>query len=289
MKIGNQIRHRRTELNLSRGELANKIQVTPSAIANYENGISYPKPDILVALMNALEVDANYLYRDYLSPRTIQRLYRNVLRPEEKESILKYRELSESRKSLVRLIIDEEYKRMNQSEYINLPFYRPGIRKAHSGFLFQDTNQTIRVRREHIPKDSDFCFRVLIDRYQPVFQKNDIMAVQRINASHNEIGLFWFNGIYYIRILSQEGSIRRLRSLNVIDPDIVVNEQEQLSVKSWEKFTEAMRFAELVKKMRQYPNTRLKSNKKAESCAIFGTRFCFFIFIPEQIPVLSLH
>ena len=107
MKIGNQIRHRRTELNLSRGELANKIQVTPSAIANYENGISYPKPDILVALMNALEVDANYLYRDYLSPRTIQRLYRNVLRPEEKESILKYRELSESRKSLVRLIIDE--------------------------------------------------------------------------------------------------------------------------------------------------------------------------------------
>ena len=54
MKIGNQIRHRRTELNLSRGELANKIQVTPSAIANYENGISYPKPDILVALMNAL-------------------------------------------------------------------------------------------------------------------------------------------------------------------------------------------------------------------------------------------
>ena len=55
MKIGNQIRHRRTELNLSRGELANKIQVTPSAIANYENGVSYPKPDILVALMNALD------------------------------------------------------------------------------------------------------------------------------------------------------------------------------------------------------------------------------------------
>ena len=55
-------------------------------------------------LMNALEVDANYLYRDYLSSRTIQRLYRNVLRPEEKESILKYRELSESRKMEVLLV-----------------------------------------------------------------------------------------------------------------------------------------------------------------------------------------
>ena len=42
MEIGKQIRHRRTELNLSRSELANKIHVTPSAIANYENGVSYP-------------------------------------------------------------------------------------------------------------------------------------------------------------------------------------------------------------------------------------------------------
>lgn len=158
MKIGNQIRHRRTELNLSRGELANKIQVTPSAIANYENGISYPKPDILVALMNALEVDANYLYRDYLSPRTIQRLYRNVLRPEEKESILKYRELSESRKSLVRLIIDEEYKRMNQSEYINLPFYRPGIRKAHSGFLFRTPIKLFESAESIFPKTAISAF-----------------------------------------------------------------------------------------------------------------------------------
>ena len=57
MEIGKQIRRRRTELNLSRGELANKIHVTPSAIANYENGVSYPKPDILVALMNALDID----------------------------------------------------------------------------------------------------------------------------------------------------------------------------------------------------------------------------------------
>ena len=158
MKIGNQIRHRRTELNLSRGELANKIQVTPSAIANYENGISYPKPDILVALMNALEVDANYLYRDYLSPRTIQRLYRNVLRPEEKESILKYRELSESRKSLVRLIIDEEYKRMNQSEYINLPFYRPGIRKAHSGFFFRTPIKLFESAESIFPKTAISAF-----------------------------------------------------------------------------------------------------------------------------------
>ena len=44
--IGNKIRKRRQELNMSRVQLAEAVQVTPSAIANYENGISYPKPDI---------------------------------------------------------------------------------------------------------------------------------------------------------------------------------------------------------------------------------------------------
>ena len=113
---------------------------------------------------------------------------------------------------------------MNQSEYINLPFYRPGIRKVHSGFLFQDTTQTIRVRRKHVPKDSDFCFQVLIDRYQPVFQKNDILALQfSITAIGSMVMQSANNGLG-----TEEGSIRRLRSLNVIDPDIVVNEQDQL-------------------------------------------------------------
>ena len=42
MDIGNKLRFRRTELNITRNELAKKVHVTPSAIANYENGISYP-------------------------------------------------------------------------------------------------------------------------------------------------------------------------------------------------------------------------------------------------------
>ena len=61
MDIRNKLRFRRTELNISRNELAKKVHVTPSAIANYENGVSYPKPDILIALMQALQIDANYL------------------------------------------------------------------------------------------------------------------------------------------------------------------------------------------------------------------------------------
>lgn len=228
MEIGKRLRHRRTELNLSRVELANKIHVTPSAIANYENGISYPKPTILVALMNALDIDANYLYWNYLSNHRIQQFYGTPLSSEEKDAIFKYRELSDYGKRLVHLIIDEEYQRMKKSEDVQLPLYRPGVRKAHSGFLFQNSSQTIRVSRNHVPEYTNFCFHILSDRYQPVYQKNDLLALQHTCVSHNEIGLFWFDGIYYLRALFKEGDHCRLRSLNVIDPDIIVTDPENL-------------------------------------------------------------
>ena len=111
MDIGNKLRFRRTELNISRNELAKKVHVTPSAIANYENGVSYPKPDILIALMQALQIDANYLYQDYLSDSVIRSMYGD-LSFEEKESLTRYRLLTEYGKKLVRLVIDEEYQRI---------------------------------------------------------------------------------------------------------------------------------------------------------------------------------
>ena len=51
MSLGDRLRQRRQEMGLTRPQLAAKICVTPSAIANYENGISTPKPDILISLM----------------------------------------------------------------------------------------------------------------------------------------------------------------------------------------------------------------------------------------------
>ena len=67
MGIGDKLRSRRLELGLTRNQLAHKVCVTPSAIANYENDISTPKTEILISLINTLGVDANYLYLDYLT------------------------------------------------------------------------------------------------------------------------------------------------------------------------------------------------------------------------------
>lgn len=67
--IGKRIRQAREQNKMSREQLAAKIDVTQSAISNYENNISHPKEPILYKLIEALQVDANFLFQDALQQK----------------------------------------------------------------------------------------------------------------------------------------------------------------------------------------------------------------------------
>ena len=149
MEIGNKLRSRRTELGLSRIELAEQIHVTASSIANYENGISYPKPDTLIALILALKIDANYLYQDYLTNNKINEYFGHELSPDEQEALFKYRRLSESGKQNVRQTIDEEYSKSTSKDWVEFPCAFPGMRRINSGFLFPEEHKRIRFRKKY--------------------------------------------------------------------------------------------------------------------------------------------
>ncbi len=231
MEIGSKLRSRRAELGLSRNQLAEKLRISPSAIANYENGISYPKPEILISLMGALNIDANYLFQDSITNHRIESLYGQALSPEEQSAIQKYRELSAESKRLVRVIISEEYERCRTREWVEFSCIQPGRRRMHCGFLLREGAPTdkIRVKKKHMIEDMEFCFQIHADQYNPIFKKYDILALKKHPASHNEIGIFCLNGVYYVRTLYQIDGIRRLRALNVMEPDIEIKESDSLT------------------------------------------------------------
>lgn len=64
MSIGSRIKEARENRGLSRAELANIIGISASSISNYENEISSPKDSILYALIETLQVDANFIFQD---------------------------------------------------------------------------------------------------------------------------------------------------------------------------------------------------------------------------------
>ena len=69
MGIGNRIREAREKRGLTQKELANQLGITASAVTNYENDTSHPKEPVLYAIMQVLQVDANFLFQDHFAAK----------------------------------------------------------------------------------------------------------------------------------------------------------------------------------------------------------------------------
>ena len=106
MSMGSRIKQARLLKGLSRTELAGLLEITPSAISNYENGISSPRPDRLMAIIKELGVDANYLYQDEVSDMNPE-----APMPTISDYLKKYRALDERGRETVDGVLDIEYSR----------------------------------------------------------------------------------------------------------------------------------------------------------------------------------
>lgn len=62
MSIGERISELRREAGLTQRGLALKIGVTPSAVGNYEQGVSFPREEVLYRLFSALSCTPNELF-----------------------------------------------------------------------------------------------------------------------------------------------------------------------------------------------------------------------------------
>ncbi|MFI3329513.1 MAG: helix-turn-helix transcriptional regulator [bacterium] len=61
IKLGNYIKNKREELNLSQDELSVKLNVELSVVSSWENGEVLPELNIIVALANSLNISVDEL------------------------------------------------------------------------------------------------------------------------------------------------------------------------------------------------------------------------------------
>lgn len=66
MGIGRRLKEARTLRKMTQLDLANAVGVSKGAIGNYETDVSSPNEPILIKLMEVLQIDANFLYQDYI-------------------------------------------------------------------------------------------------------------------------------------------------------------------------------------------------------------------------------
>jgi len=111
MAIGKRIKEARLEKAMTQEELAKLVGVTKGAIANYENNVSHPKEPVMYALINALGVDANFLFQDFV---TIKEPF--VIEKEMENLVKKYRSLDDHGKEAVDAILDVEHRRCQREK-----------------------------------------------------------------------------------------------------------------------------------------------------------------------------
>ena len=220
MGIGYRIKEARELQGLTQIELGKLVGVTGSAITNYENETSHPKEPVMYKLIEALKVDANYLFQDCVNlPKEV-----NDVTLAEYNHIKKYRSLDLYGQETVSYILNREAERVatlkdKDKHIVNLEksFDQPStplriytymrkIASAGKGFYFEDI-PTDTIEAPYY-EDADFIIGVNGDSMEPTYSDGDMVYVEKCQVVNvGEIGIFILNNECLIKEAGENGLI----------------------------------------------------------------------------------
>ncbi|MDL2319308.1 XRE family transcriptional regulator [Eubacteriales bacterium OttesenSCG-928-A19] len=227
MSFQGRLREARRNKGLTREALGSMVGVAGSTIAEYESGDSKPDVEKIERMMDALDIDAGYLWQDKngSAPHAFC-----VSDDEERAFVEKFRCLDEHGKKIVGFLLSEEAERAEEereerermhpaSPFRDNPFLEEGrledvvsFRTAVDAisvdagvYLYPDAFETIYVPRGALPRSAEFGIPVADDSMAPAYRHGDILIISGKQPGAGEVGVFILEGKGYIRRLSEEG------------------------------------------------------------------------------------
>ena len=192
MSFGIQLKRRREELGLSRTELAERLGVSASAVSNYENGLSFPKEEVMLRLFDGLETDPNALFRDSF------RAGAQVLSRSERQLLDRYRGLSPKGRETVRSVVDAlcDYRdelEEGEREPRVIPLYCSPAAAGYASPVFGTDFEELTVTDE-VPRGAEFAVRIQGDSMAPYIPDGSVVYVNRDPMKAGDVGIFWVDG-----------------------------------------------------------------------------------------------
>ena len=195
MSFGERLRNRRVEMNMSRAELAAQMGVSPSAVGNYETGISVPRGERLQRLLDALGVDPNYLYRD-----SFQAASAFSCSDDERTLLEKYRTLHLTGRQAVHSLLDslQVYQKELEGEQLaperrTIPLYRTPAAAGYASPVFGEDYEPIEVTGD-VPSGAELGVRIQGDSMEPYIHDNSVVYVNHDPLRNGDVGIFCVDG-----------------------------------------------------------------------------------------------
>ena len=194
MSFGERMRARRGELDMTRPELAALLGVSPSAVGNYETGVSFPKEEIMLRLFDALETDPNTLFQDSFQYN------KKPLSQKEQRLVADYRGLSALGRETVRTMVealcayrDEAEAGPGAPEPRMIPLYRSPAAAGYAAPAFGEDFDLIAVAGD-VPPAAEFGVRIQGDSMAPYIADGSVVYVNRDPLRAGDVGIFWVDG-----------------------------------------------------------------------------------------------
>ena len=227
MGFGERLKELRESYGYSQKHLASLVSVTDSAIANYEKNLNYPKLEVIIDLMNALKCDANFFYQDYIPKANIWELSE-----EERMIITKYRKLNNHGKKATKCILNVEYERAepwNQNQKkVFITVYSLILKKG--GYSISQSAKSIEVLSNEMTDKAAFGIKMISNFEKPLFFVGDTILFENKNPLHNQVGLFWVNGLIHIRKMYKKNEIVKLIPFNASADTIIISKKDDFKI-----------------------------------------------------------
>lgn len=223
MAFADRMRRRREELGLSRGELAELLGVSLSAISNYETGVSFPKEETLLRLFDALKTDPNTLFQDAFHTKE------HILNRSERLLLQRWRSLSPKGRETVAQLCDtlcayQEESGTADTEPRVIPLYHSSAAAGYAAPVFGEDFDYITVEKD-VPPAAEYAVRIQGDSMRPLIEDGDIVYVNHDPLRSGDVGIFWVDGDMLCKQYHKDGAgIVYLFSLNRrrADADVVL-------------------------------------------------------------------
>ena len=185
--------------------------ISPKTLSGYESSLSTPNADMFMALCQVYGCD-----------NPMRFFTGNPLEEDEQILLSKYSFLDDHGKTLVNLVLEEEFKRCNTPVVKRSYPYYQHIAAAGSLGFFIDSLAIEQMTVDECP-GADFIIGVSGDSMEPTYSDRDLVYVKSTSViNYGEIGIFMYNGDCFIKEYGESGLISHNPKYETIpgNPDI---------------------------------------------------------------------
>ncbi|MBY4962988.1 XRE family transcriptional regulator [Streptococcus suis] len=206
--IGQQIKNYRKQIGLTQKELAEKLGMGHTTVANYEKGFRSPKKDTLFDLADVFGVSIDDLFpqRATTAPNSlVEQISDKVVQLTEpnQKNVLRYSS---------ELLDKQNTVNEPQAIYFTYNYYDQPASAGTGQYLNDVKVETIELP---IEVDADFVVPIYGDSMEPEYHSGDYIFVKlSVDLSDGDIGVFAYNGDAYIKQLRITDQGAYLHSLN---------------------------------------------------------------------------